>query len=503
MEIFSAVRSAVPQRAKRVSITFLLTALLLLYTMLPAGAAFNSLLREIPRLTGISEIFLLMSLDDGSVIFSREEDRPTAPASLTKVATAIVVLENCPDVKTVLTVRPSIFETFDRANSSNAGLLAGEEISVEDLLYCLLLPSANEAAQILADYIGGLSLAAEEDRTEPGTAFENVERFVDMMNELAERLQCGNTYYVNAHGLDEPGHLTSAADMAKLLRYALSPDFKGNALFETIVGTWEYKLPESNKHKARSIFSTNFMLNKAKKDYYVKGIAGIKTGFTTQAGECITAKASRDGYNYLCIVMRGRKTTLEEGGTVIYNTAFVDCKALLDWSFDHIRYQPVVPAGTLVDELPVAMARSTDHVRLVPKEELRALVPVGVGSGNVLVEMIRADLPQTLTAPVREGELLAQARVLYAGEEFARIDLVAGESVSRSASMYLVALARRMISNRVTQLLLITVIIVAVIYLAAIFLKERNKQQEKQMHVVPDITKKGKKREREKDGKKR
>ncbi|MDR3314751.1 MAG: D-alanyl-D-alanine carboxypeptidase [Oscillospiraceae bacterium] len=457
----------------------------LLCSWLPAGAAFNSLLKEIPKLTGQSEILLLLSLDDGSVIFSQNENKQSAPASLTKLVTAILTLENCADTKTVLTLRQEIFETYNAFDSSNAGLLAGEELSVEELLYCLLLPSANEAAQVLADSVGGGEA--------PGSAKENIARFVAMMNDFAARLGCTNTHFENAHGLDAAGHLTTAADIAKILRYALSADFPGNALFETIVATREHKLPATNKHGARNIYSTNLMLNAARKEYYLQGIAGIKTGHTSQAGECITAMASRDGFKYLCIVMRGQQAALESGGAK-FNTAFIDCKALLDWSFAHIRYQRVVPADTVVGELPVALARATDHVQLVPQTPLSALVPEGVDSGSVYIEMIQEDPPRELTAPIKKGEVLAQARVLYAGQEFARIDLVASETINRSASMYLVELAKQAIGNRITHLLLIAVIFVAVLYLVAIYLKGRSKRQEKQMRVLPDIQPGGKKK---------
>ncbi|MDR2526108.1 MAG: serine hydrolase [Oscillospiraceae bacterium] len=454
----------------------LLAAALALGAALPAGAEFNSLLREVPGLTGKSEILLLLSQDDGSVIFSQNEHLQTAPASLTKLATAILVLENCADVEAPVTIRREIFDTYDAANSSNAGLLAGETVSVKDLLYCLLIPSANEAAQALADYIGG------QNQTD-GTAKENVARFIAMMNEFAARVGLENTQFKNAHGLDEPGHYTTAADVAKILQYALHPDFAGNRLFEAICATREYRLPATNKHPARNVYSTNHMINPARKEYYVKGCTGIKTGHTSQAGQCLTSKAARDGLTYICIVMRGQIAPLEKGG-IDYNTAIYDSKCLLEWCFKYIRYRRVVAQDTIVGELPVALARDTDHVQLVPKASLSALVPEGVGSGSVLVELLPETLAQALVAPVKEGAALGQARVLYAGQEFARIELVAAEGVQRSASLYLFSLAKRALGNKITHLLLLAILLVASVYLAALLLRARKKRQEKRLRVV-------------------
>jgi D-alanyl-D-alanine carboxypeptidase (penicillin-binding protein 5/6) len=447
---------------------------LLAGSFLPAGAAFNNLLRDV-KITGVSEILLLESLDDGgSVIFSRNEHLRTAPASLTKMMTAILVLEHCKDLSEAVAAPAYCLEMLYGTDSSNAGIRAGEELTVEQLLYCLLVNSANEAATILADYVSGSQQA-----------------FVAKMNEKAKALGCENTHYANVHGLDEEGHYTTAADIAKIARYALGKEFKGSAVFERIVGTVTYELPANNKHDSeRNLLTTNRMLNKYYPDYYSPNVTGVKTGSTDQAGDCIVARASQGGYNYLCVVMRGQKVVVAGGNSYAVNTAFVDAKALLEWTFANIRLRQVAEKGKAVGGVAVEMARNVDYLQLVPKEDVYALVPEGINSGSVLVEPIADTVPESITAPIQQGDYVALGAIMYAGEEFARVDLVAAENVSRSATMYLVSLAKQAVRSVLAQALLGAVLIAVGIYIGVLLLQAYRRKRDRQLRVVPDIAKK-------------
>ena len=458
------------EKAKKIACAAALAVLLLAGYLLPAGAAFNNLLRDV-NITGVSEILLVESLDNGSVIFSRNETTRTAPASLTKIMTALLVLEHCTDFTEVVEAPAYCLELLYGTGSSNAGIRIGERLTVEQLLYCLLLNSANEAATILADYVAG-----------------SQEAFVDRMNEKARELGCGDTHFVNVHGLDEEGHYTTASDIAKIARCALDKDFKGAALFEKIIATVTYELPANNKHDAaRTLLTTNRMLNKYYPDYYSPYVNGVKTGSTDLAGDCIVARASRGGYNYLCVVMRGQKAVVGKD-TYLKNTAFVDAKALLDWTFANIRLRQVTEKGKAVAGVPVEMARDVDYLQLVPAEDVYALVPEGIDSGNVYVEPI--DIPGSVTAPIERGQVIASARVLYAGEEFARVPLVAAEDISRSAMLYLVSLAKQAARSIIARALLAAVLLAAGIYLATLLRQAYRRKQDMQLKVVPDITKK-------------
>ncbi|MDR0530666.1 MAG: D-alanyl-D-alanine carboxypeptidase [Oscillospiraceae bacterium] len=444
-------------------------ALLLFGQAVPAGAAFNNLLRDVPNLSGVSEILLLESLDDGSVIFSQNDTVRTAPASLTKIVTAILTLEYCRNLEEPITVKPYCISMFYGTNSSNAGIRIGEVLTVEQLLYCMMVPSANEAAAILADYVAG-----------------SQEAFVAQMNSFVSRLGCKDTHFMNVHGMDEEGHYTTAKDIAAITRYALSRDFKGNALFEKICATRTYELPATNKNpRPRNLINTNKMMSRGYRDYFSADVSGVKTGTTKNAGDCVVTRASRGGFHYLCVVMRGDKVTLG-ADTYLKNTAFVDAKALLDWSFAHIKLRQVTDPAKAVAELPVEMARNVDHVQLMPAEALAAFVPEGVGSGSVLIEPIPDLTPQSVMAPVKKGQVIGKARILYAGEEFARVDLVAAEAVGRSAAMFLVSLAKQAVRSTLAKAMLAAVLIAGGIYLAVVFLQTRAKRRERQLRVLPN-----------------
>jgi len=458
------------KKAKNLWLAAALVAALLVGNLLPAGAAFNNLLRDV-KITGVSEILLLQSLDDGSVIFSRNATMRTAPASLTKIMTAILALEHCADLNEVVAAPAYCLEMLYGTGGSNAGIRIGEKLTVEQLLYCLLLNSANEAAAILADHVSG-----------------SQEAFVARMNEMARQLGCENTHFTNVHGLDEEGHYTTAADIARIAGYALGREFKGSAVFERIVGTVTYELPADNMYdKARTLVTTNRMINKYYPDYYSPNVTGVKTGSTDAAGDCVVAKASKGGYNYLCVVMRGQKVVVA-GNSYAVNTAFVDAKALLDWTFAHIRLRQVTEQGKAVAGVPVEMARNVDYLQLVPERDVYALVPEGIDSGNVYVEPI--DVPESVTAPVDKGAPIARARILYGGEEFAEVGLVAAESVSRSATTYLVSLAKQAVRSMLAKALLAAVLLAAGIYLGVLLLQYYRRRRDRHMRVLPDITKK-------------
>ena len=461
----------------KIIFTFTMLLLLLAGSLFPASARFNSLLKDVPKLTGVSEVLLLQSLDDGSVIFSKNENQRCAPASLTKVVTAILVLEKCGDLSEVVTVKDYCIEYFYGLDSSNAGIRIGERLTVEQLLYCMLLPSANEAALILADHFAGSWMA-----------------FVEEMNEFARGLGCRDTHFSNPHGLDDEvhglgdgGHYTTAADMALITGYALRREFKGNAVFEKIVNTRNYDIPPTNMRDKRSLVNTNKMLNRFYPDYYSADISGVKTGNTDLAGNCIIARASRAGFHYLCVVMRGQNMD-KPGADYQVNTAMVDAKAMLDWAFDHIQYCRVADPDKAVTEIPVDMARNADHVQLVPIEAISAFVPVGVDSGSVLIEPVLDTMPEKLIAPVDKGrDYGIEASIKYAGEEFARVKLVPASDISRSATMYLVSLAKQAARMLIIRVLLALVLLVAVIYLLSLYLQKRRKRRDRQLRVLPNI----------------
>ncbi len=392
---------------RKVICSILCAVTVILSVFIPAGAAYDA---EMEKLGLYSECLLLMSADNGEVIFAKNETMQSAPASLTKIVTACVVLENCSDLTAPVTVTEQSLHELDGTGSSLGGLKAGETLSLYDMLCCLLLQSANEAATTLANYVTNGDRAA----------------FIAKMNELAERLGCTDSHFVNPHGLDDEDQYVSAENIAKFFKYAL--EFPA---FAEIVGKNSYTLPATNMQGERTIHSTNFMLNSAYKDYYCKYVKGGKTGTTSQAGRCVVTLASNDGYNYIGVAMRSIFEDVDRDG-VEENGAFLDCKKMFEWAFKNIRLVAVCDPEKIVAEIPVKYARTTDFVSLVPAETVYSLVPTGTDSGSLLIETIPDTVPESVNAPIKERQVICKGRVLYAGKVIREIDLVSRSQIKRS-----------------------------------------------------------------------
>ena len=322
---------------------------------LNAGAAFDE---EMKSMGLYSDCLLLMSSDNGEVVFEKNARKQTPPASLTKVITAIVVLENCTDLDTVITVSESCIRELDGTGSSLGGLEAGEQVTVYNLLASLLIQSANEAANVLADYISG------GDRA----------KFISMMNEVASRLGCVNSNFVNPHGLHHDDQYVTAEDMAKFIIHAM--DFPA---FAEIVSKTSYKLPATNLQEERNVLNTNYLMNSAYKDYYCKYVKGGKTGSTSDAGRCVVAVASKDGYNYVAVCLNSVYEDVDGDG-VNENGAFLDSKEMFEWAFKNLELVAISDTTQIVGQVPVKYAKTTDFVTLSPSETVYSLVPAGTDS---------------------------------------------------------------------------------------------------------------------------
>lgn len=388
---------------KKLFILPLLLALLVTLTpILPAHAAYNA------EVEFESDIVYMESLDQGTVIFNKNADKKTPMASLTKITTAMVVLEKADDLQRVCTVTQEELDELAGTNSSTAGLVEGEQLTVEQLLYLLMVHSANEAAIILAHEFSGTTAA-----------------FVEEMNAYAAKLGCKDTHYLNPHGLDAEGHYTTARDLALIIRHALQNDE-----FTKIVGTPVYEMEATNKRDATKYNNTNSLLVPGSYYSYTP-CKGIKTGTTAEAGYCLASYASQNGYTYLTIIIQGAegwKNRTYSGG----NTAFNETIRAYKWVFDNIKLTPIATPKDKVTQVNVDLGRKKDKVTLVPAQEVQALIPSSIDSSGISIELIPESLPKEILAPIKPGDKIGKAKVLYAGEELTTVDLAASEEVKRS-----------------------------------------------------------------------
>lgn len=444
---------------KRLLSIILTAAVLCGIFCLPSDAAYDSAMEGE---TFYSDCLLLVSADNGEVIFEKNARKQTPPASLTKVITSIVVLENCEDLNTTVTVSESNIRELDGTGSSLGGLKAGEQLSVYDLLCCMLMQSANEAATTLADFI------SNGDR----------EKFVSMMNEVAEKLGCTNSHFVNPHGLDDENQYVTAEDMAKFLTRAM--EFPA---FSEIVARLSYTLPKTNLQEERIIRTTNNMLNSAYKDYYCKYVKGGKTGSTSVAGRCVVEFASKDGYNYIGVALNSVFEDIDKDG-VEENGSFIDCKTMFEWAFENIELVAISDTNQIVAQVPIKYAKSTDYLTLSPQETVYSLVPVGTDSGSLLVEPIEGTVPESVKAPVKKGDVICKGRVLYAGETIKEINLVASRDVQRNFFSFLGSIAKSLLSSWLFKIVALAVIVVLIVLLFMRRKKEKTRPIENRDYRV-------------------
>ncbi len=441
------------------SILFVISILIASVFCVPAGASYDEVMES---MTLYSDCLLLVSADNGEVIFAKNEGKQTSPASLTKVITAIVVLENCDNLNQLVTVSESAIKELDGTGSSLGGLQAGEQVSVYDLLCNLLLQSANEAATTLADFISG------GDRA----------KFVGMMNEVAERLGCKNSHFMNPHGLDDDNQYVTAEDMATFVKHAMTlPDFK------EIFGKVTYTLKATNLQEERSIRNTNGLMNSAIKDYYCKYVKGGKTGSTSVAGRCVVAVASNDGYNYIGVALNAPMSDVDNDD-VNENCSFLDCKTMFEWAFQNIELVAISDTTRIVGQVPVKYAKTTDFLTLSPAETVYSLVPSGTDSGSLLVEPIKATMPEFVKAPVKKGEKICRAKVLYAGKVIKEIDLVASMDVDMGVFSFLGTLAKNLVSSWIFRIAAIIIIIALIIIIFRRYKKLKEKAAEKRNYRI-------------------
>lgn len=411
-----------------------------------------------PDKTVYSNIALLMNLDDENktVVYEKNADLKSAPASLTKIATVGVILEQVKDLdNTMVTVSEHAIAAVQGTNSSVAGLKVGEEMNMHQLLYRILMQSANEACIVAAEHIAG-----------------SEEKFVAMMNEYVQKLGCKNTRFANVHGLDQDGHYTTARDLAVIIQNVLKyPEFM------TICNHESYDIPATNKNPAKTITTTNMLINHYRTEYYYRYANGIKTGTTSKAGNCLVSTATKDGYTYLCIIMQGKIVPADDGNKYSVQTNFYDSRRLYEWAFSNFKFKTVAKSQTIAGTVPVNNAKDVDDVQLVPQQDVSALVPSNLEESGVLIEIDQEKTPKTLDAPVKKGDVIGEAKVIYGGQEIARVKLVAAQDVKRSVVLFVVNTAKKLLSTVWAKLILALLGVLVAAYILVVILYNRKKRR--------------------------
>ena len=393
-------------KAKRFLSVFLLFVLLVSLTATPFAAAEEPTLPEDPDIQ--AKAALLVDANTGAIVYAKNEHQELYPASLTKIMTALLVVEAIDKGQLSLdqeVTASSTIESLD-TDGSTANIKPGEIMTVEQLLYCMLVVSANEACVILAEAVSG-----------------SVDAFVDQMNEKAQALGCENTHFVNPTGLHDSQHYTSAWDLYLITKEALT-----HKDFVRISDTGDITLPATNLHEARALHSTNYLISVWRSRGYInKNAHGIKTGSTSEAGHCLVSSAAKGSLRFISVVLGCDRLNLEDGE--IRTMSFYETNRLFQWGFDNFSYKTILTADEYPKEVAVSLSK-IDHVTVHPARDVEILMPN---------DLEPEDLERTITlnsdpveAPITTGDKLGTIQLSYQGTVYATEDLLALNDVEAS-----------------------------------------------------------------------
>ena len=429
---------------KKFKILPLALILLLAVSLLPVSAL------AVTEPSVAAQAAILVDADSGEVYFEKNADSSIQPASTTKMMTALLAVEAVERgeiaLSDMVTASGDVSYNLQEDSTDAAPRIQyGETLSVEDLLYLAMLASANEACNMLAEYISG-----------------SVSAFVDAMNARAEELGCTGTHFVNCNGLEEEGHYSTARDFSLIACEAVN-----HKLFTTVSGTLYRTVAATNVSESRALTNTNALLD-PESEYYYEPAYGIKTGFFENAGYCLVSAAEKNGMNVVCVLMGGRDV----------GDQFSDTVTLYSWLFDNYESREILSSTENILTAPVEMG-NMETVGVRAENGVSVILPKDFDLSRIGYEYTmyyeqRGE--ETLHAPVNAGEVLGELTVVELDENqqtvqtFGTSRLVAASTVEMSRKEYLETQFMELLEEPMIHKILLILGIIFVVYLLLVFI---------------------------------
>ncbi len=331
---------------------------------------------------------ILIDGKTGRVLHEKNADQQMYPASTTKIMTCILAIEKG-SLNDIVTIGKNPAALIERG-SSQIYLIPGEQLTLEQLIYALMLSSANDAAIAIAEHISG-----------------SVESFSDLMNLKAKEVGTNNTNFVNPNGLHNDNHYTTARDLAKIAYYCMK-----NEIFRKIVSTYSYEIPANEKQEARPYIrnSNKLIWNSSSNSNYYESATGIKTGYTFKAKHCLTGGASSNDLDLITVVLGTEKPYL-----------YTDTKALFEYGFENFAYTKLLEKNQIVTTIPI---QNTDiKINLISEEDFS--LTLNKAENDELQKNIILD--ETIPEEFEPGQILGKIVYSIGGEEIKTINLSAEE----------------------------------------------------------------------------
>ena len=418
----------------------LFSFVLVLIIALPVAAEGESstLADNAPSLTAPAAY--VVNLDTNIVVYEKNSETPLSAASLTKLMTTLLLLENYQDqLDSISLTAPSyVYDLIweQSTNASSADIRRGETQSLRNLLYAMLLPSGNEAAYIVADYMGGGS----------------IDNFVAMMNDEAKAVGCTGTTFVDPCGLN-PNNITTARDAYLILRALTAYD-----VFSTVIGTPSYDMGTNDRYTTPGTYiiqtTDKLITNSSYHRDYTKG------GKTGSLGEWqnFAGWHSQDGESYISILLNVPYDADPEG----MRPALVETATIMDWVFDTYTIAPALDTTQPITEVRVAYSAQADTVMLYPADNMMTLLPRE--GGAALTEQV-FNVPDQLPAPIKQGDIVGTVTLTIEGETIGTADLIAGSDVSRNQLLYTISRVSLFFSSTYFKVVVILTMLVIGAYL--------------------------------------
>ena len=349
---------------------------------------------ETPEITATSAA--VIDCMDGKILYSKNMNEKLYPASMTKVLTAILVVENC-NMDDEVTISQSAINNV-QSGYLTANIKVGEVLTVEQLLNLLLISSYNDVANALAEHVGG-----------------SIEDFAIMMNKKAKEIGCTGSNFINSNGAHDVNHYSTAYDMALIGKYAMQYDEIKN-----ITGKIYYELGATNKYTYddRLYQTTNEMILSGSNNYY-RYAKGIKTGFTTPAGYCVMIYSVKNDIPLVSVVMKSTTS----------DSRYSDSKLILDYTYDNNTIKTIAKLGTNIQTINIKNATSeTEKLNVILEKTITAVVK-NENENKTLEPHI--ELYENLRAPIQKGQVIGKVSYEIEGKTYTG-NLIAERDVNKN-----------------------------------------------------------------------
>ncbi len=348
------------------------------------------------RVAATAKAVFLYELDTETLVYAWEPDLKLDPSGMNKIMTALLAIERGDPDQTVTVTRKALDSVA--IGSVSAGLKVGEEISLKDLLYCMMVGSANDAAAVIAEHIGG-----------------SQEGFVELMNQRTAELGCVNTHFMNANGLSHEEQYSTARDLAIITCAALE-----NELFQALFCAEKYTVPATELSEERQVVTTNYMIStETVRTQYDERVTGGKTGALSTTDRSLICTAEKDGNRYLSVVMSAKGTVTANGLSVKTFGSFEETAALLDMAFADFTPMELLRQQKALEQFQVSGGEN--DVVGCPSGNIVAAMPVDAKPEEVTYRCTA----NALTAPLKKGDVIGTVEIWYQEICVGQCDMIA------------------------------------------------------------------------------